>query len=118
MPFTVIGQKLLILSFLPITSPTTPEGKILSETLKLNKELLSFYGMDKLSFFHNTDFDAIPILKEAIVNAEMWHLTEIRSIEKKKENEVKHVGLIAKFIQQNISELNKEEVLSEIEERY
>jgi len=118
LPFTIIGQKLLVLSFLPITSPATPEGKLLCEALKLNKEMLSYYAMDKLSFFHNTDFDAIPILKEAIVNAGMWHLTEIRSIEKKKENEVKHVGLIAKFIQQNISELNKEEVLSEIEERY
>ena len=118
LPFTVIGQKLLILSFLPITSPTTPEGKILSETLKLNKELLSFYGMDKLSFFHNTDFDAIPALKEAIIKAGMWHLTELKSIERKKEEDVKQVGLIAKFFQQTAPEPNKEEVLNEIENMY
>ena len=118
LPFTVIGQKLLILSFLPITSPTTPEGKILSETLKLNKELLSFCGMDKLSFFHNTDFDAIPALKEAIIKAGMWHLTELKSIERQKEEDVKQVGLIAKLIQQATYVPNKEELFEEIEKLY
>jgi len=118
LPFTLLGQKLLVLSFLPITSPTTPEGEILCETLKLNKEMLSFYGMDKLSFFHYTDFDAIPPLKEAIIKAGMWHLTELKSTEIKKDENIKQVGLIAKYIQKITPEPIKEEIFDEIEKIY
>jgi len=119
LPFTIIDHNLLVLTFLPLSNSNVPEGKKLSKILNVNKEDLKFCGMDKLSFFINTDFDAVPQLKEALNLANMWHLTELEGgglVEEK--NEKKLLGYTAKLFQQTVSELNREELLDEISNRY
>lgn len=117
LPFTIIDNNLLVLTFLPLSNYNVPEGKKLGEILKVNKEDLIFCGMDKLSFYVNTDFDAVPQLKEALISANMWHLTEMIA-EEENENREKQPGYIAKFFQQPTLELNKEEILMEIANQY
>ncbi len=118
-PFIIIDENLYILTFLPLSSPDVPEGKKMCESLRANKDDLIFLGMDKLSFYSETDFDAIPQLKTALKDAGMWHLTEIESDDRTSADSFeKRIGLMAKFFQQNAPEPNKEEVFDEIEKMY
>jgi hypothetical protein len=119
LPFTIINQNLLILTFIPLSSPIMPEGKLLCEALNVEKDDIVFLGMDKLSFYQNTDFETIPHLLEALKKANMWHLTEVKPEENfdkliygQNSNRINH------FFQQNAPEPNKEEVLDEIEKLY
>jgi hypothetical protein len=64
--FTIDGNNLLILTFLPLLSPHMPEGQILSERLHLSHEDLIYLGMDKLSFFYDVDIEQIPALKRVL----------------------------------------------------
>lgn len=119
MPFTVEGDNLFVLTFVPLANQLTPEGDKLNKVLNLSKEDMLFLGMDKLSFYQYTDFSAIPKLKYALIEAGMWHLTEIKTEEIIQGRPlVKSAGIAAKFFQQTTPEPNTEEVLSEIEERY
>lgn len=119
LPFIIIDDNLYILSFIPLCSPNVPEGKALCEVLSMTKDDLIFLGMDKMSFYKCTDFDAIPRLKEALIASGIWHLTEFEPEEDIKMTlSVKSPGGIAKFFQQNAPEPNKEEVLEEIEKMY
>jgi len=97
-PFTIEGDHLYILSFLPLVSSKVPQGKLLCETLNTTKDDLIFLGMDKLSFYLNTDFESIPTLKNALMEAGMWHLTEIEIDEEEYDGNFKnHTGIVAKF---------------------
>ena len=119
LPFTIEGNRLYVLSFLPLVSPSAPEGSRLCKALNIGKDELNFLGMDKLSFFRNTDFDAVPQLKAALIEAGLWHLTEIEpSNEKPVEYSRKASGLIAKFFQESKPEPNKEDVFEEIAGKY
>jgi hypothetical protein len=71
-PYTIQGDKLFILSFLPAVSAITPEGEKLYRILRLSKDELIYLGMDKLSFFLSVDFDEIPILKNALIESGLW----------------------------------------------
>ena len=116
-PFTIEGDHLYILSFLPLVSPKVPEGKLLCETLNTNKEDLIFLGMDKLSFYKNTDFDKVTILKEALIKSNMWHLTEIPFEENDTgEHAATNVAMLNRFFQHNVSDPGKDKVLEEIAE--
>jgi hypothetical protein len=64
--FSIHGDDMLIQTFLPLTSPDVPEGKILCERLNLSKEDLKHLGMDKLSFFYDVDIEQIPALKKVL----------------------------------------------------
>jgi hypothetical protein len=75
-PFTIQGDKLFILSFLPVVSSITPEGEKLYSILRLSKDELIYLGMDKLSFFITIDFDQIPVLKNALIDAGLWQLKQ------------------------------------------
>lgn len=98
LPFTVEGDHLYVLSFLPLVSSKVPEGKLLCETLNVNKDDLIFLGMDKLSFYTDTDFDSIPTLRNALKAAGMWHLTEIRIDEEFQDAHLtKQTGIVAKY---------------------
>ncbi|MDR1878527.1 MAG: hypothetical protein LBQ64_03065 [Bacteroidales bacterium] len=66
-PFTIQKNKIFILTFLPITSPNTPKGELLVKRFGIQKEDMSYLGMDKLSFFFTVDFSQIPILHEALL---------------------------------------------------
>jgi len=119
MPFVVEGDSLFVLSFIPLSSPDAPEGSRLCKLLNITKDDMNFLGMDKLSFYQYTDFEAIPQLKAALIEAGMWHLAEIEPEERIPSRPfVKSAGVIAKFFQHNVPEPNKEEVFDEIEKLY
>ncbi|HRZ98869.1 MAG TPA: hypothetical protein P5084_15030, partial [Paludibacter sp.] len=77
LPFTIVDKKVFILTFLPKCHIKSPQGRKLAELLDITREEMEYFGMDKLNFFHDTDFEAIPRLKNAIIEADLWHLTEI-----------------------------------------
>ena len=76
-PFIKQDGAVLLLSFLPLSSPITPEGSVLNKELGIQLEDSKYIGLDKLSFYTNTDFDKVPKLRQALKKAGMWHLTEI-----------------------------------------
>lgn len=75
LPFTIINSDVFVLSFLPLCHHSTPEGQKLCELLQISKDDISFLGMDKLSFYSSINFEAIPKLKNALIESNMWHLT-------------------------------------------
>jgi len=77
-PFLKQDGAILILSFLPLSSPITPEGSVLYKELGIKIDDSKYIGLDKLSFYIETDLEALPKLKQALNNANMWHLTEIK----------------------------------------
>ena len=70
--FVTQGGKLFILSFLPITSALTPEGKRLQKLLRLSKKDIVYLGMDSLDFLFRIDLDQIPILKDALIQSGIY----------------------------------------------
>jgi hypothetical protein len=118
-PFIVRDNKLIVMTFLPLTSPDTTEGDYLQKNLGLQIEDTKFLGMDKLSFFLTVDFDQIPILKKALVITNIWNFIQYAkkdpdmnfSIDQKKTQMVK------KFFEQKIDNENEPETFySDIEE--
>lgn len=75
-PFVKQNNVILLLSFLPLCSPNTPEGSILCKELGIGIDDLKYIGLDKQSFYLKTDFETVPKLKHALQKANMWHLTE------------------------------------------
>ncbi|MHB9141486.1 MAG: hypothetical protein ACYC25_06390, partial [Paludibacter sp.] len=78
-PFLKQDGAILILSFLPLSSPITPEGSVLYKELGIKIDDSKYIGLDKLSFYIKTDFEALPTLKQALQKANMWHLTEVKT---------------------------------------
>jgi len=115
LPFTIINKKLFILSFLPICSQNAPEGKRLQELLGITRKEMEFLGMDKLSFFIDTDFEAIPRLKQAIIDADLWHLIKLEPFYDYESQNYLSAATLSRFFQ---TECTHEDVLSEIGERY
>jgi hypothetical protein len=76
--FTVNGENMLVLTLLPLLSPTVPEGRVLYERLHLSPEDLKYLGMDKLSFFYDVDIKQIPVLKQILFDE--LHLEYVRNI--------------------------------------
>jgi hypothetical protein len=101
--FTIDGNNLLVLTFLPMLSHRVPEGHRLCERLHLSQEDVKYLGMDKLSFFYDVDIEQIPILKEILFDE--LHLEPIRflysTVRSKGEpfNE-KRTSFVKKFFQQ------------------
>jgi len=60
---SVIGDKLIIRTFLFVTNNGTPEGKKLAALLGVQKEDKKYLGIDKLSTFINSDIEANEHLK-------------------------------------------------------
>lgn len=112
-PLAVQDDCLFILSFLPVSSWQTPEGSRLYKAVNMSKDDAIFLGMDKLSFYQKTDFDTIPLLKDALKEAGMWHLTEINSSEAFSFVERKSSGIIARFFEQT-KEPDRIKILDEI----
>ena len=75
--FTIADNCVLIQSFLPLADPITVEGYAFKKLLNLEKKDMSYWKMDKLSFYTDNDLERIPVLKKALQKAGMWHLTEI-----------------------------------------
>ena len=70
--FFIRGNDLIVNTFLPVISANMPEGKILSELLTLTNKDFEYFGADKLSFFSTIDFEQIPTLKQALIDADLW----------------------------------------------
>ena len=114
MPFIIIGDSLYILSFLPLCSYSTPQGKQLMQILQLNKDDTVFLGLDKLSFYKKTDFDHLPILKQALIDADMWHLTDIPSEDEYVRE--KPALVIRRFFEQHTPTPDRVSILNDIAE--
>jgi hypothetical protein len=98
-PFTIQGDKLFILSFLPVVCSITPEGKKLYDILKFTKDELVYLGMDKLSFFLTVDFEEIPILKNALIESGLWALKQRLDTIPRDENDANNInGIKTRFI--------------------
>lgn len=115
LPFTIIKDKLFVLTFLPICSQNAPEGKKLQEILGISRKETEFLGMDKLSFFLDTDFEAIPHLKQAIIEAGLWHLTKLDLISDYQKQNHMTTATLMRFFE---TERTPDEVLREIGEKY
>jgi len=115
LPFTIIDKQLFILTLLPICSQNAPEGKKLQELLGITRKEIEFLGMDKLSFFIDTDFEAIPRLKQAVIDAGLWHLTKLDPLPDYVPQNPMSTSTLTRFFQ---SESSHEKVLSEIEDKY
>jgi hypothetical protein len=63
---------LVLKTFLPLASETTPEGERFHKIIPLSKEDMTYVGMDKVSFFLEVDFEQIPFLKQALIDSGMW----------------------------------------------
>ena len=100
-PFNKQDGAVLILSFLPLSSPITPEGSVLQKELGIQLEDSKYIGLDKFSFYTKTDFDTLPKLKQALKKAGMWHLTELKPINPM---ERKEDHILKNFFMDNISE--------------
>ncbi len=70
--FFIEGNDIVINTFIPLASEDTPEGKKLHELLPLGKEDMIYLGMDKVSFYTKVDFEQIPVLKQALVDSNIW----------------------------------------------
>jgi len=57
---------------LPLASGNTPEGQKLYQLMALSKEEITYLGMDKLSFYSDVDFEQIPLLKQALIDSNIW----------------------------------------------
>lgn len=115
-PFIIQDKKLIVLTFLPLTSPDTYEGDYLQKNLGLQIEDAKFLGMDKLSFFLTVDFDQIPILKKALVTTGIWTLIRYAAKVPDVEHAIdqKKTQMVKKFFEQKI-ENEDESIYSETE---
>ncbi|MDR0605575.1 MAG: hypothetical protein LBG80_14855 [Bacteroidales bacterium] len=105
-PFIIRDNKLIVMTFLPLTSPDTSEGAYFQEHFGLQTEDIKFLGMDKLSFFFTVDFEQIPSLKEALIATNIQNMiTHIKegmdldfSIDQKK------TMMVKKFFEEKIND--------------
>jgi hypothetical protein len=105
-PFIIRDDKLIVMTFLPLTSPDTPEGAYLQEHFGLQTEDIKFLGMDKLSFFFTVDFEQIPLLKEALVATNIWQMMMFVLEEPDIEFSIdqKKTQMVKKFFEQKIND--------------
>jgi hypothetical protein len=105
-PFIVRDNKLIVMTFLPLTSPDTSEGAYLQEHLGLQKEDIKFLGMDKLSFFFTVDFEQIPLLKEMLVTINIQNMIQFVKENHKIEFSIdqKKTQMVKKFFEQKVND--------------
>ena len=72
--FSIRGDDLIVNTFIPLLGDNTPEGKRLQKILSLSREEIVYLGMDKISFFTRIDFEQIPELKQALIDADIWKI--------------------------------------------
>lgn len=114
LPFTIIGNKLYVLTFLPVCNQNTHEGQRLQQLLGISRKDIEFLGMDKLSFFIDNDFEQVPRLKKAIEDAGLAHLTQIQTLYDYKVHNQISTATLQRFFPE---EYAYDEQLTEVEER-
>jgi len=71
--FFIRGFDMIINTFIPLLGDKTPEGKKIRKLLSLGRDDINYLGMDKLSFLTAIDFEQIPVLKQALIDAGVWN---------------------------------------------
>jgi hypothetical protein len=71
--FLIRGDDIVINTFIPLVGDNTPEGKKLQKILSISNEEITYLGMDKISFFAKVDFEQIPVLKQALIDSDIWN---------------------------------------------
>ncbi|MDR3245482.1 MAG: hypothetical protein LBT50_03515 [Prevotellaceae bacterium] len=105
----VKDSRLYILTFLPLAGSNTPEGDKLQDILKITVDDIKYLGMDKLSFFFKIDFDRIPVLKNALVQAGIWRTVEflIKKIGNAQDLNEKTTLFVKDFFEKQLEQMNK-----------
>ena len=98
--FFIRGCDLVVNTFLPLISANMPEGKILSELLTLTNKDFEYLGADKLNFFTTIDFEQIPALKQALIDADLWKTKLLLDKEIQNEGEIAMDMNKTKFVKQ------------------
>lgn len=117
-------DKAFILTFLPLVSDQTPEGKRFCDKMQLTRDDVKYLGMDKFSFYYTVDLDRIPILKNSLKECGMDGMTEIFRDESYKnlyeyETDEKKTLFVKKFFEQRTpTSTPNTEILNEIAEKY
>ena len=86
--FFVQGTDVVINTFLPIAGNNTPEGEKLHQLIALTKDEIIYLGMDKLSFYSDVDFDQIPVLKQALIDSNIWETKLVLDLNRAEEYEL------------------------------
>ncbi|NJK87778.1 MAG: hypothetical protein HC906_19220 [Bacteroidales bacterium] len=106
----IIGDKLLLRTFLFLTNDGTPEGKKLARLLGIQKEDKKYLGIDKYEFFIKSDFENNEKLKAVFHEAGCGHLFELK--EQLKNNttfQLKNTDYISRYL--GLDEKKKEKEL-------
>jgi hypothetical protein len=74
--YFIQDDDIVLNTFIPLISEATPEGKKLQKLLPFKNEDYTYLGMDKASFFTDIDFEQIPMLKQALIDSDIWKLKE------------------------------------------
>jgi len=96
----IVGSRVIIRTFLFLTHHNTPEGNELERLSGLAKHDISYWQIDRLSTFLNTDFDTHPTLCKLFEQVGLNSLFELKKINGLKKRDV-HLNLdsLTEFIQ-------------------
>lgn len=105
----LIGDKIIIRTFLFLTNNGTPEGKKLAGILGVQKEDKKYLGIDKLSTFINSDIEENENLKRIFIQAGCGGLFEMKKHLREKPD---HANQCASYLSQYLGLTKQEEVFS------
>lgn len=96
----IVGSRVIIRTFLFLTHHNTPEGNELERLSGLAKDDISYWQIDRLSTFLNTDFDAHPVIYRLFEQVGLSALFKLKNINGLKKSDVHlNVDSLAEFIQ-------------------
>jgi len=107
----LIGDKIVIRTFLFLTNNGTPEGKKLAILLGVQKEDKKYLGIDKLSTFINSDIEANENLKRIFIQAGCGSLFEMKKYLREKPDQSIQC---ANYLSQYLGLTKKEELLEQM----
>ena len=76
----IVGNRVIIRTFLFLTHHNTPEGNELERLSGLSKQDISYWQIDRLSTFLNTNFDEQPMIYQLFKDAGLSHLFELKKV--------------------------------------
>jgi len=95
----VIGDKIIIRTFLFLTNNGTPEGKKLATMLRVQKEDKKYLGIDKLSTFINSDIETNENLKQIFTQAGCSSLFEMKKhMNKKPDHAIQCANYLSQYL--------------------
>ncbi|MDR3262060.1 MAG: hypothetical protein LBT78_09565 [Tannerella sp.] len=115
-PFTVQGDKLFILTFLPPINDMTYEGKKFMDMFHLKKEDLIHLGMDKLSFYEDVDFEQIPVLEKALIDLDLFGVNDtlVSLTNYEPEYDPARTAFVKSFFEKQCAQIDNSRILDEL----